>query len=331
MSSYSKSIVVISFLLCLLLNINLLFAQSGAVDHQQVDRVLQFSDSTGATKAMLMHSGEVIGSFSSEECDSTYMNTASMVKSWTGLAVGVLADQGKISVDDEVCEYLPDWEAGCKNDVTIKQLLTMSSGLLKIRPASKSILAQDDMNAFALKQDLPAEPGSRFSYSNEGVQLLGIMIEQITGQTANDFFTEHLFEPLGMDSTRLYVDKSGNDMVYGGAKTTVQDAAKIGQLVLNDGRYQGNQVISEDWISRMLTSSKTANYYGYLWWISPSHIGKPLENYAAMGDRGQLTVVYPNKNLVYVRQQSCKKEGIPNMSWSGLEFYEMVGRVIESK
>lgn len=313
------------------LNVTLLFAQSSSVDQQQVEKVLQFSDSTGATKAMLMHSGEVIGSFSSEECDSTYMNTASMVKSWTGLAVGVLADQGKISVDDTVCEYLPEWKAGCENDVTIKQLLTMSSGLLKIRPASKSILAQDDMNAFALKQDLPADPGSRFSYSNEGAQLLGILIERVSGQSANNFFNEHLFEPLNMDSTRLVKDQSGNYVMYGGAQTTVQDAAKIGQLVLNNGNYKNKQVVSEDWISRMLTPSKTAKYYGYLWWISPSHIGKPLENYAAMGDMGQLTVVYPNKNLVYVRQQSCKKEGIPNMSWSGLEFYEMVGRVIESK
>ena len=277
-----------------------------------------------------MHNATILAEFEDTSCDSVYMNTASMVKSWTGLAVGLLVDRGYVENENrEVCEFLPEWKSGCRHGVTIRHLLTMSSGLEKIRPASASILAQDDMNAFALRQKNTSEPGSSFSYSNEGVQLLGLLIERASGMRAGDFFQKYLFEPLQMDSTSLYVDRSGNDIVYGGAKTTVEDASRIGQLMLNEGIFRGERVISRDWIKKSTTPSAAADNYGYLWWLSPTHQQTNMANYAAMGDFGQMTLVLPEKELVYVRQQSCNNsDHSKNLYWMGLEFIEMVGNII---
>jgi len=292
-----------------------LMGQPEEVDQDQLQAVLQFSDSTGANKATVIYDSQVIGSLDDACCDSVYMNTASMVKSWTGLAVGILIDQGLVtSENDLVCRYVPEWKSGCENDVMIQHLLTMSSGLLKIRPASESILAQDDMNEFVLDQKVTELPGTQFSYSNEGVQILGILIEKVSQQRAEVFFQENLFAPLDMDSTSIYQDEAGNDIVYGGAKTTLQDAAKIGLLILNDGQYRGKQIVSEEWIRKSITPSAVSNNYGYLWWIDPSNQNTALENYAAMGDLGQMTIIFPQKDLIYLRQQSCINEHIPNMS-----------------
>lgn len=308
-----------------------IFGQSKNIDQKTLHELLQFSDSTGANRVLVIYKSEIIGSFNSTSCDSIYMNTASMVKSWTGLAVGILIDKGLVNNEnDKFCKYVPEWKSGCQNNITIKQLLTMSSGLQKIRPASESILAQSNMNKFALNQKITKDQGKKFSYSNESVQLLGILIEKVSHESAGAFFKHNLFIPLGMDSTSLWKDSSGNDIVYGGARTTIQDASKIGLLMLNKGVYMGKRIVSEKWIEKSTAPSEAASYYGYLWWLSPLQRNTQMENYAAMGDFGQLTIVFPNKNLIYLRQQSCNdNDPSKNMRWMGLNFIKMIGNVIK--
>lgn len=326
---------MVRYCLCLLLFIatmlNIGYAQTTSVDHQQLQKLIHTTDTTDASKALVLHDSEVIASFNSTNCDKAYMGTASMVKSWTGLAVGILVKEGIIkSENEQICNYVPEWKSGCENNVTIKQLLTMSSGLERIRPASESILAQDDMNSFALNQDVTKGPGKDFSYSNEGVQLLGILIENTSGQSASDFFQDYLFKPLEMDSTSLMVDESGNDIVYGGAQTTIQDASKIALLMLNSGTYKGKQIVSSQWVKKSTTPSKTYESYGYLWWINAKQYGTKMENYSAMGDFGQLTIIFPKKNLIYLREQACNKNPGTNMKWMGQDFINTIGNVITS-
>ena len=310
----------------LLLVSSILNAQNYTIDKQQALKVIQFSDSVGADKVQMFYKDKPIKKWDAADCDSVYMNTASMAKSWTGLAVGKLIDEGFIESEEEpICKYLPGWESGCENDVKIKHLLTMSSGLLRIRPASESILAQDDQNAFAMKQEVSEEPGTTFSYSNESVQLLGILIQRASGMSAGDFFKEHLYSPLNMDSTSLYKDSAGNDIVYGGAETTIQDASKIGLLVLNNGAYNGRQVISEEWIEKSVSSSEAAGHYGYLWWLSSNP-----KTYAAMGDLGQMTILFPEKDFMFLRQQSCDNidPEVENLSWMGMPFLKMLDSIV---
>jgi len=115
-----------------------------------------------------------------------------------------------------------------------------------------------------------------------------------------------------MDSSRLGKDPNGTDVVFGGARTCLYDAAKIGLLMSNEGKYKNKQIISESWINQSVTPSEKAPYYGYLWWLD---YGSEDKNYAATGDGGQLTIVFPDLNLVFLRRQYCNNTQGSDMTW----------------
>lgn len=302
--------------------------QKSDINTENLQKLIDFSKATFTDEIMLVHKNEVICNWKNSECDSIYYTTASMVKSWTGLVIGILIDKGLIeSEDDLVCSYIPEWKDGCRNQVSIKNLLTMTAGLNRRRGA-EGILAIENINEYAINIELDTLPNVRFGYSNEGVQLLGIIIEKVTGKTANDVFREVLFEPLGMDSTSLYTLPSGQDAVFGGAKTRVNDAVNIGLLMLNGGKHNNKQIVSEDWVKKSITPSDKASFYGYLWWLDNNSEDK---NYAATGDGGKLTIVFPDLNLVFVRRQSCNLDISGNMPWMGPDYLKLIASVINKK
>lgn len=309
----------------MLLSNNLSWAQ---LNPSALDSLLQFSQATYTDAFMLVHKGKVVYHWQNPGCDSTTFNTASMVKSWTSLVIGSLIDRGLIeSEEDPVCQYIPEWQDGCEHEVTIQDLLTMSAGINR-KSGAEGILDEKDMYAYAKSVKLDTLPGVRFNYSNASVQLLGIVIEEASGNAVAKVFEEELFEPLDMDSTSLYQDETGNDIVYGGATTTLQDAAKIGLLMLSEGRYNGRQIVPESWVRKSVRPSEQASFYGYLWWLDNNSEHK---NFAATGDFGQMTIVFPDLDLVYLRQQSCNKDVSGNMTWMGPQFLEMVADVVEKK
>lgn len=323
MKRYNMKIILLVFMLHTITG----YSQETTIDNHNLNDLLEFCDSTYADKVLILHRDSVIAYFQNPKCDSLYMNTASMVKSWTGLVVGNLVYRDLIdNVKDPVCKYLPEWKAGCKNNVTIEHLLTMTSGLAKMQPSESALVAKD-INHFVLQLQPDRSPGLRFSYSNEGVQLLGILIEKVSGMTANEYFSKYLFHPLGMDSTALSRDRAGNDIVFGGCRTTIEDASKIGLLMLNKGKLHGQRIVSESWIDKSITPTKLVPYYGYLWWIDSGN-----DNYAAMGDFGQITIVFPKLKLLFLRQQSCKNnDGKYNMNWMGPEFLNKLSSIIKIK
>ena len=180
------------------------------VDFNQLAELKKVSRETDADGILILHKNQMIEEWYNSDCDSIYMNTASLMKSLTGVMVGVLVYDGLIkSEDDLVCDYLPEWKAGCENKVTIKHLLTMTSGLKQRRSNTgpkRFIFLEKDFNAFMLEQELDTMPGVTFSYSNEGVQLLAPIIEKACGMEVEACFREKLFGPLEMDSTSLFRD-----------------------------------------------------------------------------------------------------------------------------
>ncbi len=297
-----------------------------AIDIENLSKLIEVSKETFTDEIMVIYKNEVVSHWKNEDCDTIFFNTASMVKSWTGLVVGILIDKGIIaSEDDLACKYIPEWEEGCKNKITIKNLLTMTSGINR-RSGAQSIMAADDTNLYALKIKPDTMPNIRFNYSNESVQLLGIIIEKVSGKSANDCFDELLFGPLEMNASILGKDPVGNNVVFGGAKTSIADAAKIGLLMANKGQYKNKQLVSSDWIQKSITPSQNAPYYGYLWWLDNNSNDK---NYAATGDFGQMTIVFPELELIYLRQQSCNKDISGNMTWMGPNFLTLVASVVK--
>lgn len=291
---------------------------------QQLQALIAFSDSSKADQILLLHEGKPILTWRNPQCDSLYMGTASMIKSWTGLLAGILIDQGRLRVEDRVCQYLPEWKDGCTKNVRIEHLLTMTAGLN--RKGARGVLSQADMNQYVLGLKLDTVPDLRFSYSNESVQLLGIVIERIYKKPLDQAFNNLLFRPLGMDSTRLTHDGAGNVVAYGGGITTLQDAAQIGLLMSNAGQYQGRQIVSAAWVKASITPSRMAPYYGYLWWLDNASTYK---NYAATGDLGQMTIVFPELDLIFLRRQNCDvSPASVSMRWMGPRFLALLASTV---
>ena len=327
MIKYTKKNLSILMFLFIIQGTELVAQTNLQINSENLQELIEFSKATYTDEIMLVHGNEVICNWRNSDCDSIYYNTASMVKSWTGLVIGILIDKGLIdSEDDLVCSYIPEWKDGCKNQVTIKNLLTMSSGLNRRRGA-EGILAVDSINQYVINLELDTLPNIRFGYSNESTQLLGIIIEKVSGKSANEVFQEVLFEPIGMDSTRLYRLSSGQDAVFGGAITTVNDAVNIGLIMLNGGKHNNQQIVSEGWVDKSITPSRMASFYGYLWWLDNNSEDK---NYAATGDGGKLTIVFPELNLVFIRRQSCNLDISGNMPWMGPDYIKMIADVIKN-
>ena len=107
--------------------------------------------------------------------------------------------------------------------------------------------------------------------------------------------------------------------------TTIHDAVKIALLMTNKGKCNGKQIAFESWIKKTVTPSEYASYYGYLWWLDNN---SEHRNFAATGDFGQLTIIYPDLDLIFLRQQSCNKEISGNMTWMGPDFLKLISSVI---
>jgi CubicO group peptidase (beta-lactamase class C family) len=305
-------------------------AQEQSIDTSQLKELQTFSAETGADGILVLHKNKIIHEWYNPNCDSIYMNTASAVKSWTSIVIGRLIQERKIkNVNELVCDYIPEWKAGCEANVTIKHLLTMTAGIKKRRTRTgpkRFVFLEQNFNEFVLNIELDTLPGSIWSYSNEGVQLLAPIIEKVTGMDAKLAFQQLLFDPLGMDSTSLFSDPSGNGVLFGGAKTTLRDFSKIGQLMFNNGNQDGKQLLPESWVRRATKSIAQNKNYGYLWWVDEEN-----QHYTAMGDFGQLCVVYPNENLIYLRYQTCRNnDPKENLNWMGLDFFKLVKSVVQT-
>lgn len=140
--------------------------QTGEIDSKNLAKLIEFSKNTYTDEILLLDKNQVVCHWINENCDSTTFNTASMVKSWTGLVIGILVDKGLIASEEGlVCDYFPEWKDGCKNKVTIKNLLTMSGGLNR-RSGALGILPQENMSLYAQNVKLDTLPNVRFNYSN---------------------------------------------------------------------------------------------------------------------------------------------------------------------
>ncbi len=314
--------------LFLLPGISLLSAQTfSSIDIENLKELKQFSRETDADGILVLHKGKTVEEWYNPDCDSTYMNTASLMKSLTAVLMGVLIQEGKIkSEEDLVCDYWPDWKAGCENQVSIKHLLTMTSGIKQRRSRTgpkRFIFLENDFNAFMKEQELDTLPEAVWSYSNEGTQILAPVIEKACGMEVEACFREKLFKPLGMDSTTLFRDPSGNAVLFGGAKTTLRDIAKIGQLMLDQGVFKGKRLLSEEWVKKSTTPIEQNPYYGYLWWVDEEN-----GSFTAMGDFGQMLMVFPERELIFVRYQTCSNSPGNNMRWMGPDFIRMVKEVV---
>jgi hypothetical protein len=181
---------------------------SGAIQEHRT-----LAKASGADAFLIAYRGKVVSEWYSPRY-RTPAFTMSSVKSITGLLTGLLVADGKLSVDDPVSRFVPSWAEGRRGRVTVGHLLTMSSGLARTFEPGKSVGFASDKNAFVIGLEPTSEPGLRWDYSNEGVQLLSPVLEKAAGKPLQDYARDRLFRyPAtgGREEPRLDVCGCRND------------------------------------------------------------------------------------------------------------------------
>lgn len=235
-------------------------------------------------------------------------DVASITKSITSLLVGIAIDKGYIkSVDQKIIDIFPEksslFNSELKKEITLKHLLTMSSGICSNFSQGENMRDTLKIKNLPLEEilsySLSSKPGEKFTYCSPGVQLLSIIIQKSSGMTMEMFAKKYLFQPLNIQEFKFGTDKNGFTNASGDIFLTAKDLAKIGQLILDKGKFNNSQVVSKNWIQES-TSSKIARSnkesYGYLWWLRKD-LGGLIE---AQGRGGQRLIILPEKKLVIV-------------------------------
>ncbi len=289
------------------------------------DSLLVFEEYTEGNKFKwdgLYHYGERIKWH--KDSLHTIMSTA---KSITSAVVGIAVKMGYLNISDPIFNYLPlhqQYKKDGKEFITVEHLLTMTSGLAWDEWSGSHgttdndidqlyFLYQNDPIAAVLARPLISVPGEKFTYNGGGIIILGEIIKNATGMDYGSFAKEYLFKPLGINSVYLYQFENGTFACEGSIYLRPRDMLKVGVLFLNDGMWNGKQIISREWVNKSSTPFRNNHGidvpiddyggfdYGYTWWIGSVNAGKKeVAFFQAAGWGGQEIIVIPDLNMVVV-------------------------------
>lgn len=288
-----------------------------------LEEAAQFADEVNSHCLMVVHDGYKIGEWYFDGWDArSEQNVFSVTKSVTGLAVGMAADRGFLKVDDPASLYIDEWRGTDSEAVTIAQLMNHTSGRYWEFYNDYLMMGADpDKTGFAVALSQQFSPGTVWEYNNAAVQTLDRLISEATGERLSDFVEDNLFSTIGMSST-MALDDTGNTIAYSDLSASCTDLARLGYLLLRNGRWGDLQVVSEAFLEAAFSpSSPLSEAYGYLFWLNrdgpwvgpsvsadekPEGEGKmyptlPEDMVLAEGMQNQLIVVLPSSNLVITR------------------------------
>jgi CubicO group peptidase (beta-lactamase class C family) len=247
----------------------------------------------------------------------------SVTKGVVSIVIGIAMQRGELpDLGAAALDFFEDYEIknldGRKRRMTLEDLLTMRSGLEwdewtyavgDQRNSATQLETSDDWIQFVLDRPMARESGEAFVYSSGAAQLLSVVVKKATGLHIDEYAEEHLFRPLGI--TEYYWKKTpkGWPDTEGGLYLKAEDLAKIGYLLLREGVWEGEQIVSKEWVDEM-TSPKVEDVfpddpdenlgYAYLWWtMDRTSTGGP-QVYAALGYGGQYLFVVPELDLLAV-------------------------------
>ncbi|TLX77460.1 serine hydrolase [Labilibacter sediminis] len=246
----------------------------------------------------------------------TLSNSFSVAKSVVGLLIGCAIDDGYIqSIDQAVGDFIPEFKIPPNNKLTIRHLLTMSSGLnwneSYDNPFSMTTKAYygNAINKLVLDLKVIETPGKEFHYKSGNTQLLSIILKKATKKSLSDYASEKLWIPLGAENEALWsLDKTnGDEKAYCCLNSNARDFARLGKLILKDGHIKKKQLISKKYLQKSITAAnyltdhedhKPVDFYGYQWWII-NHEGENIPY--ARGIYGQYIFALKKHDAIVVR------------------------------
>lgn len=257
---------------------------------------------------------------------NSLVQSHSVTKSFVSALIGIAISEGKVqSIEDPITKYLPELQNRDPRfaKIRIRHLLTMSSGVkfdnYFFFTSDNSLSgAYPDLRYGALHfPEIDDEPGQHFLYNDYNPQLLGLVLERVTGTSISNYLEKSIWQPIGMEYDGSWVLDSkqyGFEKMQGGLNARAIDFAKFGRLYLSNGAWNGRRILPESWVvesTREDTALGGSDYYGnsvdssnglyykYMWWGIGRENGS--SDYYAMGNYGQMIYISPSKNLIIVR------------------------------
>ena len=233
--------------------------------------------------------------------------THSMCKSITGMAIGMLIEEEKLKLDENIYDIFPDhinaFSKIFRPVITVENLLTMTSG---VTFNESGIVSGNDWLGSFLNASVNGKPGTEFQYNSLNTYVLSAIVTKRTGETLTEYLTPRLFGPLGI--TKYYWETCPKGITKGGwgLFLCAEDMAKLGQLYLQRGKWNGQQLVSEYWIeistARHLKTQNDTYGYGYQLWMEQ----RP-GSFEYNGMLGQNVIIYPDMDMVLVTNAGNKE------------------------
>lgn len=278
-------------------------------DSLSVEKIGEKASSINSVTSLLIQQhGELLSEqYFNGMSEGQTANIKSASKSVVSLLTGIAVEQGFIeSVDQPIRPYFEEYfkanPDSVKENITIKDLLTMRTGIetTSFHNYGRWVIS-DNWVKFQLDQPLTKEPGGDMVYSTGTSHLLSVIITKATGMSTRAFAREYLFDPLNIRPGGWDRDPQGYYMGGNNLALHPADMLKIGQMVLNEGTYRGQRIISEQWLQDTFETYTRSNFnpydYGYMWWK------KPVADYGvrfAWGYGGQYIFLIPDLDAVVV-------------------------------
>ena len=263
--------------------------------------------------------------------ENTIFDLASISKIFTTTAAMILYEQGHFELDDKVAKYIPEFAANGKEDVTIRQLMTHTSGFTAWIPLYTKGSTREDRINMVFNQSLSNEPGSKYTYSDLNMITLGALIEKMSGQRQDEFVKEQITEPLKMTDTMYNPPASlknriaatefqpwtNRNIVWGevhdenawsldgvaghaGVFSTAEDLAKLAHMYLNDGRYGSVQILKHETVQILVKNQIpqfAGNDHGLGWELAQGWFMDALSEGSTLGHTGYTgTSIVVNRN-----------------------------------
>ena len=245
--------------------------------------------------------------------DHSLVNSFSMAKSINSILIGCALKDGMIkSLDEPVGNYLDEFKQGEKSKITIKHLLTMSSGI-DFKEEYVSPLAWPaeayygpDVNSLTLKANVITEPGKTWIYKGGDSQLLGMILKKATNKNAADYASEKLWKPIGAEDKAFWsLDEKGMEKVSCCFYTNALDFARVAKLYMQFGNWNGKQIVDSSYVTESISlanlkdkDGKQNDKYGYQWWLM-NYKSHPI--FYMRGIRGQYVFAIPDLKMIVVR------------------------------
>ena len=267
---------------------------------EAMDYAFQEGNFTGAV--IVIRNGYIVAERYADDRMATDLVTSwSVAKSFTSALIGKALDEGLISsLDQQVSEFIPAWKDSDKEVITLRQLMTVKTALELLDGGD--FYGEEDQLQVSIDRNLIGQPGEQlYTYSNSDVMLAGEVVRSSTSMTPKTYLDQKIGSVIRF-SGEWWQDTKGHILTYCCLDSTARDFGRFGLLYARNGEWEGQEILSDNWITES-TAPALSGQYGFYWWPAPN------TGFTALGVQGQIVAVYPAEDLVIMRFSSYTRMG----------------------